>query len=102
VKRWRIGDGTASFYNYIYYAFAGFTESDTFRSNQIRAGLIGREDGLAKVIEENRPRSSSIEWYCDVIGISFNDAIKRINAAAAEWHSKSASINLSGSTISVT
>ncbi len=33
---WRIGDGTAAIYNYIYYTMAGFTEQDTFRSNQIR------------------------------------------------------------------
>jgi hypothetical protein len=29
---WRIGDGTAAFYNYIYYNVAGFSEHDTFRS----------------------------------------------------------------------
>ena len=33
---WRIGDGTASFYNYVYTLIAGFSENDTFRSNQIR------------------------------------------------------------------
>ncbi|NVO02093.1 MAG: glucosamine 6-phosphate synthetase, partial [Bacteroidetes bacterium] len=37
---WRIGDGTAAFYNYLYYTVAGFTEHDTFRSNQIREGQI--------------------------------------------------------------
>src|SRR6185503_9291609 len=37
---WRIGDGTAAFYNYIYYTVAGFTEHDTFRSNQIREGDV--------------------------------------------------------------
>ena len=42
---WRIGDGTASFYNYIYYTIAGFTEHDTFRSNQIREGVISRDQG---------------------------------------------------------
>ena len=35
---WRLGDATAPFYNYIYYTVAGFTEHDTFRSNQIREG----------------------------------------------------------------
>jgi hypothetical protein len=40
---WRIGDGTASFYNYIYYTLAGFSENDTFRSNQIREGVISRD-----------------------------------------------------------
>ena len=37
---WRIGDGTAAMYNYIYYTIGGFTEHDTFRSNQIREGQI--------------------------------------------------------------
>ena len=30
---WRIGDGTAGFYNYVYNTVAGFSEHDTFRSN---------------------------------------------------------------------
>lgn len=41
---WRIGDGTAAFYNYVYYTVAGFTEHDTFRSNQIREGQMTREE----------------------------------------------------------
>ena len=40
---WRIGDGTASFYNYVYTLVAGFSENDTFRSNQIREGMISRK-----------------------------------------------------------
>ena len=39
---WRIGDGTAA-YKLPYYTIAGFTEHDTFRSNQIREGEITRE-----------------------------------------------------------
>ena len=41
---WRIGDGTAPFYNYAYLKARGFTEHDTFRSNQIREGQIDREE----------------------------------------------------------
>jgi len=77
---WRIGDGTASFYNYIYYNIAGFSENDTFRSNQIRQGLISREEALKKVEEENNPRFESIKWYCDTIGIDFEKTIKKINS----------------------
>ena len=33
---WEIGDGTAGFYNHVYFTVAGFAEHDTFRSNQIR------------------------------------------------------------------
>ena len=76
---WRIGDGTASFYNYIYFSMTGFTENDTFRSNQIRQGLITREKALELVKEENLPRYQSIKWYCDTIGLDFCETIKRIN-----------------------
>lgn len=78
---WRIGDGTASFYNYIYYTLAGFTENDTFRSNQIREGMISREKALELVERENEPRWESIKWYCNTIGIDFDCTIHTINEA---------------------
>ena len=78
---WRIGDGTASFYNYIYYTMSGLTENDTFRSNQIREGILNRENALQLVESENAPRYESIQWYCDIIGIDFEDTIERINLA---------------------
>lgn len=77
---WRVGDGTAAFYNYVYYTVAGFSEYDTFRSNQIREGAMTREEGLRLVEEENRPRYASIRWYTDIVGIDFEDAIRCINA----------------------
>ncbi|MFN4854515.1 MAG: hypothetical protein ACK5JC_08875 [Bacteroidota bacterium] len=77
---WRIGDGTAAFYNYIYYTVAGFSEFDTFRSNQIREGLITREQGLAFLEKENRPRFESLMWYFDTIGVDFEKAIKTVNS----------------------
>lgn len=76
---WRIGDGTAAFYNYIYYTVAGFTEHDTFRSNQIREGDITREQALALVEDENRPRYQNIKWYLDAVNIEFEEAIKVVN-----------------------
>lgn len=82
---WRIGDGTASFYNYIYMLVAGFTESETFRSNQIREGLISREKGLEIITEENRPRFSSVKWYLDSIGMDFNETIEKINKIPRLW-----------------
>lgn len=77
---WRIGDGTASFYNYIYFMIAGFTEIDTFRSNQIREGVISRNEALKKAEEENKPRIESLVWYTDTIGIDLLDALKTINS----------------------
>jgi glucosamine--fructose-6-phosphate aminotransferase (isomerizing) len=77
---WRIGDGTAAIYNYIYYTVAGFTEHDTFRCNQIREGDLTREEALALVEDENRPRYPNIKWYLDAIGMDFDEVISVINA----------------------
>lgn len=77
---WRIGDGTAAFYNYIYYTVAGFTENDCFRSNQILEGIISRENALNLVEHENKPRYDSLKWYCDSIAIDLEEAIKIINS----------------------
>ena len=76
---WRIGDGTAAFYNYVYYTVAGFTEHDTFRSNQIREGQITREEALLLLKEENRPRYQNIRWYLDTLDMDYEDVIKIIN-----------------------
>lgn len=77
---WRIGDGTAGLYNYIYYLVAGFSEHDTFRSNQVREGEITRERALELVREENRPRYQNIRWYLDALGMDFAEVIKVVNA----------------------
>lgn len=76
---WRIGDGTAAFYNYIYHTVAGFSEFDTFRSNQIREGQLTREEGLVLINSENIPRYENLRWYLAIIGLDFVSTIKRIN-----------------------
>lgn len=76
---WRIGDGTAAFYNYIYFTVAGFSEFDTFRSNQIREGQMTREEALKIVSEENLPRYENLRWYLKIIDVDFDSAIKTIN-----------------------
>ncbi|MEQ1509312.1 MAG: hypothetical protein ABL909_02790 [Sphingopyxis sp.] len=77
---WRIGDGTAAFYNYVYYTVAGFSEHETFRSNQIREGQISRPEALALIEDENRPRYANMKWYLDAVGLEFADVIKTVNA----------------------
>lgn len=77
---WRIGDGTAAFYNYLYYTIAGFTEHDTFRSNQIREGQLTRDEALLLVEDENRPRYQNIRWYLDALSMDFESVINRINS----------------------
>jgi hypothetical protein len=76
---WRIGDGTAPFYNYIYYLIAGFTENDTLRSYQIREGMLDREEALELSYRDNAPRFESMQWYFDTIGVNMEDALKVIN-----------------------
>jgi hypothetical protein len=76
---WRVGDGAAPFYNFIFFTLAGFTEFDTFRSNQIREGMITREEALKKIEAENEPRYQSIKWFLDVIDLDFQSTISRID-----------------------
>ena len=75
---WRIGDGTAPFYNYIYCMVAGFTENDTLRSNQIREGMLDRGTALELVYQDNQPRFDAMRWYFDVIHVNMADALDRI------------------------
>jgi glutamine---fructose-6-phosphate transaminase (isomerizing) len=77
---WRIGDGTSAFYNYIYYTVAGFSEFDTFRSNQIREGKMQREDALRLIYKENFPRYETIRWYLSILNLDFETVIKTINS----------------------
>ena len=76
---WRIGDGTASFYNYIYYTVAGFSEFDTFRSNQIREGDLDRETALNLVNKENIARYETLRWYLEIVGLDFETVMKKVN-----------------------
>ncbi|NDC31716.1 MAG: glucosamine 6-phosphate synthetase, partial [Bacteroidetes bacterium] len=83
---WRIGDGTSAFYNYIYYTVAGFSEFDTFRSNQIREGQIDRETGLRLIENENEPRYETLRWYLEILNLDFLTVIKAINLIPKLYH----------------
>lgn len=76
---WRISDDTANFYNYVYTLVAGFSENDTFRSNQVREEMITRERALEVVYEENKPRYNTLKWYLEIIGFDFREVIKIVN-----------------------
>lgn len=76
---WRIGDGTAPFYNYVYTKVAGFSENDTLRSNQIREGMISRDEALELVYRDNQPRWESMKWYMDTVDVDMRDALKIID-----------------------
>ena len=56
------------------------TTIDTFRSNQIREGVLSREAALRFVTEENKPRYQNIKWYLDAVNMDFLDVIGIVNA----------------------
>ena len=78
---WRIGDGTAAFYNYIYQQIAGFTEDEVMLSNMVREGHIDRDEALRRGADYARPRWPSIREYAQLIGFSAEEALQIINTA---------------------
>ncbi|MAF95105.1 MAG: hypothetical protein CMM60_05055 [Rhodospirillaceae bacterium] len=77
---WRIGDGYTAFINYIYYKVAGFSEFDTFRSYQVREGLITRDQALAMSAEDNRPHLEELEDFAKHTGFNLEEVLTKINA----------------------
>ena len=59
---------------------AGFSEHDTFRSNQIREGDLTRAEALDLVKIENAPRYPNIKWYLDAVGLDFTSVISTVNS----------------------
>jgi asparagine synthetase B (glutamine-hydrolysing) len=78
---WRIGDGTAAFYNYIYGTIAGFTEDESMLSNMVREGHLTRDEAIVRGKEYSKPRWDSLREYAQLIGFSFEEALQIINAA---------------------
>ena len=76
---WRIGDSTASFYNYIYHTVAGFSEDDDMLSNMIREGVLTREEALKRSIDYAKPRKESLLDYMQTIGLNYSETISNIN-----------------------
>jgi hypothetical protein len=79
-QSWRTDDGTNPWYNFIYYTMSGFTENDTFRSNQIREGLMSRDEAWRLCWEENKLRVDTMKWYFDAIGVDMQRALKVVES----------------------
>ena len=77
---WRIGDGYTAFINYIFYSVAGFSEFDAFRSNQIRQGVITRNEALELIAKDNRPHLETLYGFAQQIGINLEEVLSRIDA----------------------
>lgn len=78
---WRIGDGYTTFINYIYYTIAGFSEFDTFRSQQIRKGLIDRAAALEQVAKDNDPDMGLLYEFAQQVGLNLEEILTRIHTA---------------------
>ena len=78
-NQWRMGDGQTAFTNYIYYTVAGFSEFDNFRSNQIREGMLSREEGLRLAAEDNVPKWDTLRYFAQVIGLNLDEVLSEVN-----------------------
>ena len=76
---WRIGDGTAPFYNFVYWKYCGFTENDFFRSNQIRDGKLNRNNALMKTLHENQIKDKRIKEYLKYIDADYEIVMDKLN-----------------------
>lgn len=82
---WRIGDGTAPFYNYIYDTIAGFSEDEVMLSNMIREGHLERDEALRRAAEYSRPRFPSLREYAQMVGFNCEEALRVINGAPKQF-----------------
>ena len=79
-NQWRMGDGHTAFIDYIYHTVAGFSEFDNFRSNQIREGLLTRQEALKLLEEDNKPRIEMLQSFSQLIGFNLEEVLLKINS----------------------
>lgn len=77
---WRIGDGYTAFINHIYVSVAGFSEFDAFRSNQVREGLLSRDEALGLVARDNEPHLDTLYEFAQQTGLNLAEVLTRISA----------------------
>ena len=76
---WRIGDGYTAFINYIFQTVAGFTEYDTFRSQQIRYGILGRDEAMKLVAQDSLPQMPELREFAQQVGINLEEVLRQID-----------------------
>lgn len=76
---WRIGDGYTTFINYIFYTVAGFSEFDTFRSQQIRAGLLDRDTAMALAAKDNQFDMPTLLEFMGQVGLNLEETLTKID-----------------------
>ena len=78
-NQWRMGDGQTAFNNFVYYTVAGFSEYDNFRANQIREGLITRDEALKLCEEDNKIKYDTLKIYSEIIGFNLDDVLSKVS-----------------------
>jgi glucosamine--fructose-6-phosphate aminotransferase (isomerizing) len=78
-NRWRSGDGSADFYNYIYHSLLGYDERTANLANKIRAGLVNREEALILDDENSRPNLEGLVEYAATVGFQLDDFLRNFN-----------------------
>ncbi|MEO0601903.1 MAG: hypothetical protein AAF211_10735 [Myxococcota bacterium] len=76
---WRIGDGYTTFINHIYYTVAGFSEFDTFRSQEIRAGIRDRDSALALAERDNQADMGVLAEFAAQVGLNLEEVLSAID-----------------------
>ncbi|MFO1009519.1 MAG: hypothetical protein U1F29_05595 [Planctomycetota bacterium] len=82
---WRIGDGSAAWYNFIYQTIAGWAEDEVMISNMIREGQMTRAQGLQRAKDFSPPRWHSIREYFQLIGVNCEEALTKLNAVPKQY-----------------
>ena len=79
LNRWRSGDGTSDFYNYLYFKLLGFDERTANLANRVRAGLISREKALEMDLMNKTPDLKALQEYASVVGFQLDEFLRRFN-----------------------
>ena len=80
VNQWRMDDFHTCFINYVYYTVGGFSEFDDFRSNQVREGLITRDEAVKLAAQDNKIRYESLLQFSQIVGFNLEHVLKKIEA----------------------
>ncbi len=78
-NRWRSGDGTADFYNYLYFELLGYDERTANMSNRVRSGLMSRDEALKTDSENKNPNISGLREYAALVGFQLDAFLREFN-----------------------
>ncbi len=77
-NQWRVGDGHTALTNFIYYQIGGFSEFDNYRANQVREGIMTRDEALKLSELDNKPKLRTISNFCNLIGVNTEEVLLKI------------------------